>query len=138
MIRILLVEDSRSDAALALAALRDCQDPPEVHVAQDGEMAMDFLLREGAYASAPRVDLVLLDLNLPRMDGREVLRAMKSHEDLRTIPVIVLTSSSAEADISAAYRLHANAFITKPVGLDAFLRAIRGIEEFWMSLARLP
>jgi CheY-like chemotaxis protein len=137
-LRILLVEDSRPDAAMTLAALRECHVPPDVHVAQDGEAAMDYLLRQGADADAPRVDLVLLDLNLPRMDGREVLRAMKGHDDLRTIPVIVLTSSSADSDIRAAYRLHANAFVTKPVGLDPFLVAMRGIEMFWMSLVRLP
>jgi CheY-like chemotaxis protein len=137
-LRVLLVEDSRCDAALTLAALRDCVRPPEVHVAQDGEAAMDFLLREGPHADAPHVDLVLLDLNLPRMDGREVLQAMKGHDVLRTIPVIVLTSSSADADVRAAYRLHANAYVTKPVGFDAFLVAMKGIEEFWMTLVRLP
>jgi CheY-like chemotaxis protein len=134
-VHILLVEDSRSDAALTLAALKDSPSPPNVDVARDGEAAMEYLRGQG---DASPVDLVILDLNLPRMDGREVLEAMKNDDALRTIPVVVLTSSAADADIRAAYGLHANAFVTKPVGLDAFLEAIRGIERFWRSTVRLP
>lgn len=110
----------------------------QVHVATDGELAMAFLRRQEPYADAIRPDLILLDLNLPRMDGREVLREVKGDPDLKAIPVIVLTTSAAEADILKSYELHANAYVTKPVGLEGFLAAVRGIEDFWLSLVHFP
>lgn len=137
-IRILLVEDSPSDVAMTIAALREGRIANEIHVATDGEKAMAFLRQEGGPASAPRPDLILLDLNLPRKDGREVLAEVKSDPALASIPVVVLTTSVAEADIIRSYQLHANSYVTKPVGLDNFLTAIHGIEEFWLSLVRLP
>jgi CheY-like chemotaxis protein len=109
-----------------------------VHVATDGEVAMAFLRRQGPYADAPRPDLILLDLNMPRMDGREVLREVKADPSLKAIPVVVLTTSAAEADILKSYELHANAYVTKPVAFDAFLSAVRGIEDFWLALVHLP
>lgn len=136
--QILLVEDSPSDVALTLAALREGHIANEVHIARDGEQAMEFLHQTGAYAQAPFPDLVLLDLNLPRMDGREVLAEMKSDERLRVIPVVVLTTSTADADVHRVYEAHANAFVSKPVEFDAFFAAIRGIEDFWLTLVRLP
>ena len=137
-VQILLVEDSPSDAAMTKAALREARIANDVHVVGDGEKAIDFLRRQGAYAEAPRPDLVLLDLNLPRKDGREVLADIKGDPQLHTIPVVVLTTSAAEADIVRSYSLHANSYVTKPVGIDAFLEAIRGIEDFWLTLVRLP
>ena len=138
LIEVLLVEDDPGDVLMTREAFEDNKVKNNLSVVSDGVDALAFLRKEGKYADAPNPDLILLDLNLPRMDGREVLQEMKNDEALRAIPVIVLTSSSAESDIRAAYRLHANAFITKPVGLEQFLEAIRGIEAFWMSLVRLP
>jgi chemotaxis family two-component system response regulator Rcp1 len=137
-VQVLLVEDSPSDAAMTIEAMHEGRIVNQVHVATDGEVAMAFLRQEGPYADAPRPDLILLDLNLPRMDGREVLRAVKDDLDLRTIPVIVLTTSAAESDIIKSYELHANAYVTKPVAFDAFLAAVRGIEDFWLALVHLP
>lgn len=137
-VQILLVEDSPSDVAMTLAALREGRMANELLSVGDGEAAMSFLRREGTYGGAWRPDLVLLDLNLPRKDGREVLAEVKADEDLKTIPVVVLTTSSAEADIVRSYELHANAYVTKPVGFEAFLTALRDIEGFWLSLVRLP
>lgn len=137
-IQILLVEDSPSDAAMTIEAIHEGPIVNQVYVATDGEIAMAFLRREGCYADAFRPDLILLDLNLPRMDGREVLREVKGDPDLRAIPVVILTTSAAEADILKSYELHANAYVTKPVGLESFLAAVRGIEDFWLALAHLP
>ena len=137
-LQILLVEDSPSDVAMTAAAMREGPIAHELHVVDDGEKAMAFLRRQGEYAEAPRPDLVLLDLNLPRMDGREVLAAVKSDPLLELIPIVVLTTSAAEADILRSYRLHANAYITKPVALENFFAAIHGIENFWLSLVQLP
>lgn len=130
---ILLVEDSPSDAAMTVDALRGGRLTKQVHVVGDGEAALAFLRRQGGYAAARRPDLILLDLNLPRKDGREVLAEIKADGDLTVIPVVVLTTSSAETDILRAYQLRANCYVTKPVGLDDFLRAIRGIENFWLA-----
>lgn len=130
---ILLVEDSPSDAAMTVDALRGGHLTKQVHVVGDGEAALAFLRRQGGYAAARRPDLILLDLNLPRKDGREVLAEIKADGDLTVIPVVVLTTSSAETDILRAYQLRANCYVTKPVGLDDFLRAIRGIENFWLA-----
>ena len=137
-LQILLVEDSPSDVAMTATAMREGPVAHELHVVDDGEKAMAFLRRQGEYANAPRPDLVLLDLNLPRMDGREVLAEVKSDPLLELIPVVVLTTSKAEADILRSYRLHANAYITKPVDLENFFSAIHGIENFWLSLVQLP
>jgi CheY-like chemotaxis protein len=137
-VQILLVEDSPSDVAMTIAALREGRIVNEMHVAEDGEVAMAFLRRQPPYTDAPRPDLIVLDLNLPRKDGREVLEEVKNDEDLKVIPVVVLTTSSAEIDILQSYKLHANAYVTKPVGFEPFLAAVRGIEDFWVSLVRLP
>jgi len=137
-VQVLLVEDSPSDAAMTIEAMHEGRIVNQVHVATDGEMAMAFLRRQGPFAEAPRPDLILLDLNLPRMDGREVLREVKDDPILKTIPVIVLTTSAAEEDILKSYELHANAYVTKPVAFEAFFSAVRGIEDFWLALVHLP
>jgi two-component system response regulator len=137
-IQILLVEDSPSDVAMTIEALREGRIVNDLHVAEDGEVAMAFLRRDGRYADAPRPDLIILDLNLPKKDGREVLEEVKNDEDLKAIPVVVLTTSCAEADVLRSYKLHANSYVTKPVGFEPFLAAVRGIEDFWLSLVRLP
>jgi chemotaxis family two-component system response regulator Rcp1 len=137
-IHILLVEDSPSDAAMTIAALRDGRIVNTLHVATDGEMAMAMLRQEGSYRDTVRPDLIILDLNLPKMDGREVLDQVKNDPELKAIPVVILTSSSSESDIVQSYLLHANSYVTKPVGLDAFLAAVRGIEDFWLSVVQLP
>lgn len=137
-INILLVEDSPADVRLTQEVLRDAKIANELHVVGDGEAAMDFLRREGEYATRPRPDLVLLDLNLPRKDGREVLAELKEDPDLHTIPVIVLTTSSAERDVLRSYELSVNCYITKPIDLDEFIRVVRSIECFWLSVVRLP
>jgi DNA-binding response OmpR family regulator len=109
-----------------------------VHVVRDGEQAMQFLRNEGDYAESPRPDLILLDLNLPKKDGREVLQEVKNDTDLRRIPVVILSTSDAESDILKSYDLHANSYITKPVGLQAFVEVIKAIDEFWFSIVKLP
>ena len=137
-VEILLVEDSPSDAAMTVEALKEGRIVIQLSVATDGEMAMAMLRNEGDYVDAVRPDLIILDLNLPKMDGREVLDQIKTDDALMSIPVVILTSSSAETDILQSYQLRANSYVTKPVGLDAFLAAVRGIEDFWLSLVRLP
>jgi two-component system, chemotaxis family, response regulator Rcp1 len=137
-VTILLVEDSPSDVAMTIEALNEGRIVNQVHVAEDGEMAMAFLRQEREYADMPRPDLIILDLNLPRKDGREVLEELKNDSRLKSIPVIVLTTSSAETDILRSYMLHANSYVTKPVGFESFLAAMREIEGFWLSLVRLP
>jgi CheY-like chemotaxis protein len=137
-VQILLVEDSPSDAAMTIEALREGRIMNELNVATDGEMAMAMLRQVGKYHDAPRPDLIILDLNLPKMDGREVLDIVKNDAKLMAIPVVILTSSSAESDIVQSYQLRANSYVTKPVGLDAFLAAVRGIEDFWLSVVQLP
>ncbi len=137
-VQILLVEDSPGDVRLTREVLRDAVVPNRLHVVGDGEEAMRFLCREGEHVDAPRPDVVLLDLNLPRKDGREVLADIKADEALHSIPVIVLTTSAAERDILRAYDQHVNAYVHKPVDLDDFTAAMRSIESFWLSLAQLP
>jgi len=137
-VEILLVEDSPSDQLLAREALAEAGIASRVHVVSDGIEAMDFLRRQGRHQRAPRPDLILLDLNLPRKDGREVLSEIKSSEDLKRIPVVVLTTSESEQDVKRAYALHANCYISKPVDFEAFKRVIRSIEEFWFRTVRLP
>ncbi len=135
--RILLVEDSPSDVAMTVAALREGHIANDMHVAGDGEEALEYLFRRGQFRDARRPDLILLDLNLPKKDGREVLAEVKADGDLKVIPVVVLTTSTAESDVLRIYRLHANSYITKPVGFDQFLSAIQHIEDFWLTLVRL-
>jgi DNA-binding response OmpR family regulator len=138
VIQILLVEDSPSDVELTIEAMREAKVANELSVVVDGVDAMAFLRQEGQYATAPRPDLVLLDLNLPRKDGKQVLAEMKADARLQPIPVAVLTTSKAEADILRSYELGANCFITKPVHLGEFLEVIRTIENFWLTIVRLP
>lgn len=137
-IEVLLVEDSPGDVRLTREAFKDAKVHINLHVASDGTKAMAFLKREGEYAKAPRPDLILLDLNLPKKDGREVLGEIKEDSSLKTIPVVILTTSSSEADILRSYQLHANCYITKPVGLEGFLTVVRSIDSFWLSVVRLP
>lgn len=137
-VEILLVEDNPGDVRLALEALKECKLRNNVHVIHDGLEALRFLLREGGHEGAPRPDLILLDLNLPRMDGREVLGRIKADSRFRSIPVVVLTTSQAEEDILKTYDLHANCFISKPVDIDQFLMVVKKIEDFWFTIAKLP
>jgi chemotaxis family two-component system response regulator Rcp1 len=137
-IEILLVEDSPGDVTLTIEALRDAKVANNLHVARDGEEALRFLRHEDEFADKPRPDLVLLDLNMPRMDGREVLAEMKADPVLKRIPVVVLTTSQSEDDVAAAYNLSANCYVAKPVDLDQFLGVVRAIDDFWLSLVKLP
>ena len=137
-IDVLLVEDSVGDVRLTREALKDAKVHINLHVASDGAEAMTFLKREGQYANAPRPDLILLDLNLPKKDGREVLEEIKQSLTLKSIPVVILTTSASEADILRSYRLHANCYITKPVDLDGFLDVVKSIDNFWLSVVKLP
>ncbi len=137
-IEIFLVEDNPGDARLTVEALREAKVHNRLSWANDGVEALAFLRRQGKYADAPRPDLILLDLNLPRKDGREVLAEIKADDNLRRIPVVVLTTSQAEEDILKAYHLNANCYITKPVDLDKFLKVVRAIESFWLDIVRLP
>jgi CheY-like chemotaxis protein len=137
-IEILLVEDNPGDVLLTREALRDGKIHTHLSVAADGEEALARLRCQGAYADAVRPDLILLDLNLPRLSGREVLAVIKADEQLRRIPVVVLTSSEAEQDILASYDLNANCYISKPVDLEQFIRVIKSIEDFWLTVVKLP
>jgi len=137
-IDILLVEDSPADVRLTREALKEAKVLNMLHVAQDGVEALDFLHKQGPYAGKPSPDLILLDLNLPKKDGREVLAEIKQDETLRRIPVVVLTTSRAEEDVIRSYNLHANAYVTKPVDLKQFLEVIRAIEAFWLAVVTLP
>jgi two-component system, chemotaxis family, response regulator Rcp1 len=136
--RILLVEDNPGDVRLTMEALKEGKILNEVRVVEDGVEAMDFLHRTGKYTDAPRPDLILLDLNLPKKDGREVLAEIKEDDSLKKIPVVVLTTSAAERDILRAYNLHANCYITKPVDLDQFIHVVQLIEDFWLTIVKLP
>jgi chemotaxis family two-component system response regulator Rcp1 len=137
-VEILMVEDNPGDVRLTMEALRDAKVLNHMSVAADGVEAMAFLRREGKHAHAPRPDLILLDLNMPRKDGREVLAEIKADPDLRRIPVVILTMSTAEKDILESYDLHANCYIAKPVDLDQFLGVVQSIGEFWLATVRLP
>jgi two-component system, chemotaxis family, response regulator Rcp1 len=137
-IEILLVEDSAADVRLTMEALKDAKVANRLNVAEDGVKAMEFLKRKGAYAAAPFPDLILLDLNLPRKDGREVLAEIKADALLRRIPVVVLTTSHAEEDVLKVYDLHANCYITKPVDFEQFMTVVRSIENFWLTVVKLP
>jgi CheY-like chemotaxis protein len=137
-IEVLLVEDDAGDELMTREAFEDNKIRNVLHVARDGEEALDFLYRRGAHVGATRPDLILLDLNLPKYDGRQVLERIKTDPDLSLIPVVVLTTSSAEEDILRSYKLHANAYVTKPVDLDQFIAAVRQIDEFFVTVVRLP
>jgi two-component system, chemotaxis family, response regulator Rcp1 len=137
-VEILLVEDNPGDVRLTREALKEGKVRNNLHVASDGVKAVAFLRREGEHAGAPRPDLILLDLNLPRKDGRQVLEEIKEDPALRLIPVVILTSSQAEQDILRAYDLHANCYISKPVDLDQFIKVVKSIEDFWFSIVKLP
>ncbi|MEV4678921.1 MULTISPECIES: response regulator [Actinomadura] len=137
-IEVLLVEDDPGDVLLTVEAFEHNKVNNTLSVVNDGEQAMAFLRREGEYADAPRPDLVLLDLNLPRKDGREVLGEIKADEDLRSIPVVVLTTSEADEDILRSYHLHANAYVTKPVDFDQFISVVRRIDDFFVTVVKLP
>ena len=136
--RVLQVEDCPSDVRLTQEAFRDANMSVQLHVASDGVEAMAFLRKEGAHVHAPRPDLILLDLNLPKMDGREVLAHIKKDEGLKTIPIVILTTSEAEADIVNSYQLQANCYLSKPVQLDAFQSLVKSIKDFWLTKVKLP
>ena len=138
VIDILLVEDNEGDARLAQEAMRDSKLRNVIHHVWNGEEAMAFLRREGRFAGAPRPGLILLDLNLPRKDGREVLAEIKADDGLKRIPVVVLTVSSAEEDILKSYNLHANCYVSKPLNLDQFMKVVHSIEDFWLAIVQLP
>ena len=137
-IEILLVEDNPGDSRLAQEALKDAKVHNNVSLVEDGVEAMAFLRKEGKYANAPRPDVILLDLNLPKKDGREVLAEIKIDEDLKRIPVVILTVSKDEEDILKTYNLHANCYITKPIDLEQFIKVVRTIEDFWLTIVKLP
>ena len=137
-IEILLVEDNPGDARLTIEAMREAKMSNRIHVVEDGVEAMQFLRREGRFGDAPRPDLILLDLNLPKKDGRAVLAEVKADPALRRIPVVVLTTSRAEEDVLRAYDLHANCYVTKPVDLAQFIKIVAQIEEFWIKVVVLP
>ena len=134
-IEILLVEDNPGDARLTIEAMREAKVRNRIHVVEDGVEAMEFLRRQGRFGEAPRPDLILLDLNLPRKDGREVLAEVKADPDLKRIPVVVLTTSRAEEDVLRAYNLHANCYVTKPVDLEQFMKIVSQIDEFWVKVS---
>ena len=137
-IQILMVEDNDGDAFLTIEALKAAKAPNVVHVVHDGVEALDFLHRRGKYAGAVRPDMILLDLNLPRKDGRELLAEIKPDPELRAIPVVVLTSSSAEKDVAKSYNLHANCYIVKPVDFNGLIEVVKSIEQFWLMVVKLP
>lgn len=137
-IEILLVEDNPGDVLLTQKALQDNKLRNNLHVVEDGEAALDFLYQRAPFEQAPRPDLILLDLNLPALDGREVLARIKSDDHLKLIPVVVLTTSSADEDIWKSYALHANCYVTKPLDLDRFVDVVKQVEGFWLSIVKLP
>jgi chemotaxis family two-component system response regulator Rcp1 len=137
-LQVLLVEDSPGDIRLTLEAFRDADPSIVLHVAHDGVEAMEFLRSDGRHVHAPRPDIILLDLNLPRMDGREVLARIKQDDGLKTIPTVILTTSDTEADILKSYQLHANCYLRKPVELEAFESIVRSVNDFWLTKVKLP
>ncbi len=137
-VEILLVEDNEGDIGLVEEVFEEGRINYNLNITEDGEEAMEFLRKEGEFANSPRPDLILLDLNLPKKDGREVLEEIKEDENLRRIPVVVLTTSKAEKDILKSYDMHANSYITKPVDFDQFIKVIKSIEDFWLEVVKLP
>lgn len=138
IVDVLLVEDNLGDARLAKEALKESKVKNRLYIVNDGVAATDFLFKRNEYKDVPTPDLILLDLNLPKKDGREVLAEIKADNDLRRIPVVILTISKAEEDILKAYNLHANCFITKPLDLDKFMDVVKSIEDFWLTIVKLP
>lgn len=138
IVQILLVEDSKSDAVLTSETLSESKIVNQLYIVRDGAEAMDFLYQVGKYQQAPRPDLILLDLNLPKKNGREVLAEIKTDPHLKTIPVVILTTSDYEEDILASYELHANCYITKPVELSQFINMMKSLENFWLAIVKLP
>lgn len=137
-LHVLMVEDSPSDADLAMQALHDAKVHVEIDVVEDGEQAMAYLHQKGQYADAGRPDLILLDLNLPKKDGREVLAEVRANADLTAIPVVILTTSEDEEDVLKAYQLHASAYVTKPVDFEQFIKVVKTIDDFWFTVVKLP
>jgi len=137
-VKILLVEDNPGDVRLTIEALKESKILNNLYVTENGEKAMDFLKRKGKYKDAVKPDLILLDLNLPRKDGREVLAEIKEDSELKRIPVVILTTSKADEDIMKTYQLHANCYITKPVDMDQFIKVVKSIGDFWFSIVKLP
>ena len=137
-INILLVEDSPGDVRLIQEALKESKVLNEIYLVEDGLEAMSFLRREDKYPSVPRPDLILLDLNMPKKDGREVLAEIKADDELKRIPVVILTISLDEEDVFKTYNLHANCYITKPIGFDQFMKVVKSIEDFWLTIVKLP
>jgi chemotaxis family two-component system response regulator Rcp1 len=137
-VEILLVEDNPGDSRLAKEALKESKLLNNLHLVEDGVAALEFLWRKGKYSDKPRPDLIILDLNLPKKDGREVLAEIKNDEDLKRIPVVILTISKAEEDILRTYNLHANCYVTKPLDLDQFMKVVKSIEDFWLTIVKLP
>jgi chemotaxis family two-component system response regulator Rcp1 len=138
LMEILLVEDREADIELTRQGLEEARFAKKLHVARDGEEAMAFLRRQGLFANAPRPDLILLDLNLPRKDGRELLAELKAHESFRMIPVVILTTSEDDRDVIEAYAKHVNAYMTKPIDFNKFMEVVRGITNYWFVLVKLP
>jgi chemotaxis family two-component system response regulator Rcp1 len=138
LLQVLLVEDNPGDVRLTREAFKDAKVHLEMHVVGDGVEAMEFLHRRGKYAGKPRPDLILLDLNLPRKDGRDVLAEIKGDSGLMTIPVVILTTSASDVDIESSYLLHANCYISKPVDMEGFLTVVKSIDDFWLSVVKLP
>jgi CheY-like chemotaxis protein len=137
-LQVLLVEDNPGDVRLTREAFKDAKVHLDLNVVGDGVEAMEFLYQHGTYADSPRPDLILLDLNLPRKDGRDVLAEIKGDPSLKTIPVVILTTSASDVDVESSYLLHANCYISKPVDMDGFLKVVRSIDDFWLSVVRLP
>jgi two-component system, chemotaxis family, response regulator Rcp1 len=137
-VEILLVEDNPGDVDLTREALQDAKVRNRLHVVDDGAKAVDFLYKKGEYADSPRPDIILLDLNLPKKDGRQVLEEIKADSQLAMIPVVILTTSQAEEDVLRSYQLHANCYITKPVDFKQFMRVVKSIEDFWLTIVKLP
>ena len=138
LIQVLLVEDSLPDIELTLEALEEAKLANQVHVVRDGAEALDFVHRTNGHEDAPRPDLIILDLNLPKLSGQEVLEHLKTHTELRRIPIAVLTTSAADVDVALSYDLGANCYLTKPVDLDQFMKVVQSVEEFWLGMVRLP
>lgn len=136
-VEILLVEDNAGDVRLTREALKDAKVLNNLHVARDGEEATEFLFRKGKHADAPRPDIIILDLNLPRKDGREVLAEIKADKELKRIPVVILTTSKSEEDVLKSYNLHANCYVTKPLDLDQFIGVVKSIQDFWFTVVKL-
>lgn len=137
-VQILLVEDNPGDVQLTQEALENCKMYNSLHVAEDGEIALNFLYKQEGYETAPTPDLIILDLNLPKIDGKEVLQQIKTDERLQSIPVVILTTSKAEEDIARSYKLHANCYIQKPLDFERFIEVVHSIEDFWISIVILP